>query len=122
MLAVRGVCRVTFGVSRQAIRRALSGPTFFSRTLPAALLALLLLVGLVTVFAQAGQYGIAIDETLQDPYGAAALKFYATLGRNTSFLTLLPPESHLPEHGRGYRCREIPPGLRPPGHRDCAPG
>jgi hypothetical protein len=90
---------VSCGVSRQTLKRALSSPAFISGTLPVALLGLLLLVGLVTVVTQAGQYGIAEDELVQDPYGRAALAFYGALGRNRTFLTMFIPEAHMPEHG-----------------------
>jgi hypothetical protein len=90
---------VALGTSRQVLKRALSQPAFLSRTLPAALLALLLLVGLATVVAQVGQYGIGIDETTQDPYGTLALKFYATLGKNTGFTNFLGPDVPIAEHG-----------------------
>jgi hypothetical protein len=77
----------------------LSSPTFLSKTLPAALLALLALTGLVTIITQTGRYGIAIDETTQDPYGKLALKFYVTLGRDRGFVGFLGPDVPIAEHG-----------------------
>jgi len=90
---------VDFGASLQATKRLVSSSAFLTKTLPALLLGGLLLAGLVMVIAQAGRYGIAWDETVQDPYGRLALAWYGTLGRNTGFLTTSSPETHVPEHG-----------------------
>jgi hypothetical protein len=90
---------VALGISRQVLKRALSSPTFFSRTLPAALLALLLLTGFVTIITQVGKYGIAEDELTQDGYGRAALAFYATFGRNKTFVTGFGAEVSMADHG-----------------------
>jgi hypothetical protein len=90
---------VDYGVLQRTIKRLVSSSAFLTRTLPTLLLVALLLVGFVTVLLRAGQYGIAWDETVQDPYGRLALAWYTTLGRNTGFLTTSSPETHVPEHG-----------------------
>jgi 4-amino-4-deoxy-L-arabinose transferase-like glycosyltransferase len=90
---------VDFGVIQRAIKRLTPSSAFLAKTLPALLLGVLLLVGLITVFLRAGQYGVAWDETVQDPYGRAALAWYTSLGRDTSFLTTSSPETYVPEHG-----------------------
>lgn len=72
---------------------------FFSKYLPLILLGGLLLAGLVTIFMEADNYGITIDEPQQDAYGHAVMEWYATLGKDTSFLTGFPSDANLPEHG-----------------------
>ena len=72
---------------------------FFSKYLPLVLLGGLLLTGLVTIFVQADNYGITLDEPQQDAYGHAVMEWYATLGRDTSFLSGFPNDANLPEHG-----------------------
>ncbi len=69
------------------------------RILLGALLGALLFAGLVTVATQAGKYGITVDEPLQERYGRSVLAWYRTLGKDTSFLTAFPPDTHMPEHG-----------------------
>ncbi|MGZ6308808.1 MAG: hypothetical protein ACXWP6_20335 [Ktedonobacterales bacterium] len=66
---------------------------------PHFLLAVLLLVALVTVFTQAHRYGISIDEPLQQRYGVQVFAWYASLGKDTSFLTAFGSRLHMPEHG-----------------------
>lgn len=73
--------------------------TFLSKYLPLILLSLLLITGLVTIFMQADNYGITIDEPQQDTYGHAVMEWYATFGKDTSFLTAFPSDANLPEHG-----------------------
>jgi hypothetical protein len=80
-------------------KRVVSSSEFLTKILPKFLLGSLLLVGLITILTQVGQYGIAWDETVQDPYGRLALAWYGTLGSNTGFLTTSSPETHVPEHG-----------------------
>jgi hypothetical protein len=87
------------GVRRQITKQALSSPRFGSKTLPAVLLAGLLVAGFITIFTQAARYGIAWDETFQDRYGAVALRYYTTLGRDTSFLASPGSGQNEPEHG-----------------------
>ncbi len=73
--------------------------TFLSKSLPLLLLGGLLLIGLITIFVQANNYGITLDEPLQDNYGHAVMEWYYTLGRDTSFLTAFPADTYMPEHG-----------------------
>ena len=70
-----------------------------TKYLPFVLLGLLVLVGLITIFTQADNYGITWDEPLQDRYGLAVLKWYESLGRDTHFLTAFPANDFMPEHG-----------------------
>lgn len=72
---------------------------FLVKFLPLILLGGLLLTGLVTIFTQSGQYGITVDEPIQDSYGHAVMEWYYTLGRDTSFLTAFPADTYMPEHG-----------------------
>jgi len=80
-------------------KRVASSSAFLPKILPLFLLGSLLLVALITVLTQAGQYGVAWDETVQDPYGRLALAWYSTFGSDTGFLTTSSPETHVPEHG-----------------------
>jgi hypothetical protein len=73
--------------------------TFFSKYLPLILLAGLLLAGLVTIFTQADNYGIAIDESSEEQFGHAIWEWYATFGKDQSFLTAFPTDAYVPEHG-----------------------
>jgi len=72
---------------------------FFFKYLPLILLGVLLLTGLVTIFVQVDNYGITIDEPKHDAYGHAIMEWYATFGKDTSFLTAFPTDAYLPEHG-----------------------
>ncbi len=65
----------------------------FAKILPLSLLGVLLVTALVTVFTQADQYGITIDEPEEDAYGQLSLAWYNTLGKDTSFLTAFPKSS-----------------------------
>jgi len=71
----------------------------FTKFAPLLLLGLLVLIGLVTVFTQADDYGLTIDEELQDQYGQYVLKWYTTLGKDTSFMTAYNPGLFQPQHG-----------------------
>jgi len=71
----------------------------FTKYVPLALLGLLILIGLITVFTKASDYGLTIDEGLQDQYGHSILKWYTTFGKDTSFLTAYNPNLFMPEHG-----------------------
>ena len=73
--------------------------TFLSKYLPLILLGGLLLTGLMTIFTQADNYGISVDEPLQDQYGRAIMEWYYTLGKDKSFLTAFPAITYMPEHG-----------------------
>jgi hypothetical protein len=72
---------------------------FLSKFFPLILLGGLLLTGLVTIFVQAGNYGITTDEPLQDKYGHTVMEWYYTLGKDTHFLTAFPEDTYMPEHG-----------------------
>src|SRR5436305_15047408 len=74
----------------------------FSHLLPISLLVALLGTALITVFVQAGQYGITIDEPIQDQYGRSTLAWYESLGRDTSFLTSYPASDFQPQHGSAF--------------------
>src|SRR5437868_1064859 len=74
----------------------------FSHLLPISLLAALLGTALVTVFMQAGQYGITIDEPIQDQYGRSTLAWYESMGRDISFLTSYPASDFQPQHGAAF--------------------
>lgn len=69
-----------------------------SKMLPLSLLGLLLLVMIVTVFMQAGNYGLTVDEKLQDDYGHSLLAWYQSFGKDTSFLHY-PWFYYMPQHG-----------------------
>lgn len=71
----------------------------WTKYVPLALLGFIILIGLVTVFTKAGDYGLTIDEGLQDQYGHSILKWYTTFGKDTSFLTAYNPSLFMPEHG-----------------------
>lgn len=75
------------------------GRSFLSKSLPLILLGGLLLVGIITIFTQVHNYGITTDEPLNDRYGATILKWYATFGRDMSFITSFSKGSYVPEHG-----------------------
>ncbi|HEU0027717.1 MAG TPA: hypothetical protein VFQ25_11435 [Ktedonobacterales bacterium] len=68
-------------------------------SLPWLLLAILLIIGFVTVLTQAGRYGVTIDEPLQQVYGERVLAWYRSHGQDRSFLTKFGPELRMPEHG-----------------------
>lgn len=70
--------------------------TLFSKYLPLILLGGLLLTGLATIFIEADNYGITIDEPAQDSYGSAVKEWYSTFGKDTRFLAEFP---NLHEHG-----------------------
>ena len=74
----------------------------FSHILPICLLVVLLGIALVTVFMQADQFGITIDEPLQDQYGRSTLAWYESMGRDTSFLTSYPASDFQPQHGSAF--------------------
>ena len=75
-------------------------PAFLSSDrLPLILLAGLLVSAVITVFMQAHNYGVTLDEEVQERLGRHLLAWYGTLGRNTSFLTAFPANEHMPEHG-----------------------
>ncbi|TMB91178.1 MAG: hypothetical protein E6J44_01570, partial [Chloroflexi bacterium] len=74
----------------------------FSHILPICLLVVLLGIALLTVFVQADQYGITIDEPLQDQYGRSTLAWYESMGRDTSFLTSFPASDFQPQHGAAF--------------------
>src|SRR5207237_9010261 len=74
----------------------------FSHILPVCLLVVFLGIALVTVFMQADQYGITIDEPLQDQYGRSTLAWYESMGRDTSFLTSYPASDFQPQHGSAF--------------------
>ena len=69
-----------------------------SRRLPMLLLGVLLFLLVVFVATQAGAYGHAYDETYQDSYGTAILRWYATGGHDQGFLHF-QVELHMPQHG-----------------------
>jgi hypothetical protein len=73
-----------------------------SDRLPLALLTGLLVSAVVTVFLQAHNYGVTLDEELQERLGRHLLAWYGTLGSNSSFLTVFPAYEHMPEHGGIY--------------------
>ena len=58
----------------------------------------LLFLMLVTVFTQAKHAALTTDEAMHDSYGQATLSWYATLGKNRSFLNY-PREDYEPQHG-----------------------
>jgi len=66
--------------------------------LPLLLLILVCMVMLITVFTQANDYGITMDEPLQDAYGLSTLHWYTSLGKDTSFLDY-PSGLYMPQHG-----------------------
>src|SRR5258707_959211 len=68
----------------------------FVKHIPLLLSGLLILVGLVTVFTEAGSYGITWDEPSQENYGLVALNWYQTLGRDTTVMTY---DSYVQAHG-----------------------
>src|SRR6266566_280102 len=68
------------------------------KILPLLLLVIFLVIMLVTVFVQADQYGITIDEPGENTYGQLVWSWYATLGRDTSFLTF-HTYSDIQDHG-----------------------
>ncbi|MGO8951145.1 MAG: hypothetical protein ACLQUY_26525 [Ktedonobacterales bacterium] len=70
-----------------------------SDRLPLVLIAGLLVSAVITVFVQAHNYGVTLDEDLQERLGRHLLAWYGTLGRDTSFLTVFPADEHMPEHG-----------------------
>src|SRR6266567_914861 len=74
----------------------------FSHILPICLLVVLLGIALVTVFMQADQFGITIDEPLQDQYGRSTMAWYESMGRDTSFLTSYPASDFQPQHGSAF--------------------
>jgi hypothetical protein len=67
-----------------------------NNTLPWFLLITLVIVVLITIFTQADQYSITVDEFWQDAYGRSVLSWYMTLGKDNSFLGL---GLHMPQHG-----------------------
>jgi 4-amino-4-deoxy-L-arabinose transferase-like glycosyltransferase len=68
------------------------------KILPLLLLVIFLVIMLVTVFVQADQYGITIDEPGENTYGQLVWSWYATLGRDTSFLRF-HTYSNIQDHG-----------------------
>jgi hypothetical protein len=70
--------------------------------LPISLLVALLGTALITVFMQAGQYGITIDEPIQDQYGRSTLAWYESMGKDISFLTSYPASDFQPQHGAAF--------------------
>lgn len=66
--------------------------------LPQILLSLLILVAVGTVFHEAGNYGIASDEALQNQYGQYGLAWYLSLGHDRRIFSY-PTIMHMPEHG-----------------------
>lgn len=68
------------------------------RRLPLILLILLCAGLFIIVFVQANDYGITMDEPLQDVYGLSTLHWYTSLGKDTSFLDY-QPGLYMPEHG-----------------------
>ena len=72
---------------------------FFSSTfIPLMLLGCLFLIMIFTVFFVTNDYGITVDEPLQNSYGHSVLLWYTTLGKNQSFLNFWP-QAYMPEHG-----------------------
>jgi len=51
-----------------------------------------------TIFIQANDYGIAVDEPLQNGYGHSVLAWYASLGKNQGFLHIRT-DLYMPQHG-----------------------
>src|SRR6266571_4271936 len=70
----------------------------FFYAIPLTLLLALFAAILVTVFTHAGDYGITIDEPLQNSYGRSVLAWYETGGHDQSFLHY-PENAYVPEHG-----------------------
>ncbi|HLI71417.1 MAG TPA: hypothetical protein VKV19_16805 [Ktedonobacteraceae bacterium] len=71
---------------------------WLTKILPLSLLAIFLIMMLVTVFVQADQYGITVDEPGENTYGQLVWSWYATLGKDTSFLTFRAG-SGIQDHG-----------------------
>jgi hypothetical protein len=82
---------------------AARGRRFWGRTLPLPLplllLGALLLASLLAIFLRTDQYGITIDEPLREDVGRALLRWYTTLGRDSSYFTKFSDGLHEPEHG-----------------------
>lgn len=87
---LRLVARDTTGSGREALTR---------KWLPLTLLGGLFVLGLLTICARTGQYGISLDEPLQQQYGRLLLAWYRTLGKDARFLTAFSADKHMPEHG-----------------------
>lgn len=85
--------------SRKVRFQKLIGLGLFSAWVPRCLLGMLFAAALIWVFGQAGQYGLTIDEPLQDAYGRLALSWYQTQGKDASFLTAFPAKLYMPQHG-----------------------
>ena len=66
--------------------------------IPKILLAILLMIMLFTVFIEANDFGLTVDEPAQNSYGHAVLSWYLTLGKDDSFLGF-SPNQYMPEHG-----------------------
>src|SRR6266849_10450735 len=75
------------------LKRLLSSPW-----LPRFLLAGFVLLMVCTIFIQANDYGIAVDEPLQNGYGHSVLAWYASLGKNQGFLHIRT-DLYMPQHG-----------------------
>jgi 4-amino-4-deoxy-L-arabinose transferase-like glycosyltransferase len=81
------------------LRKRITSPVLFSKWLPLCLLGMLFIAALAWVFGQADQYGLTVDEPLQDAYGRLVLSWYHTRGQDTRFLTAFPADLYMPQHG-----------------------
>ncbi len=71
---------------------------FSSKLIPLILLVCLFLIIIFTVFFEANDYGITMDEPMQNSYGHLVLSWYTSLGKDNSFLQY-NSDGYLPGHG-----------------------
>ena len=75
------------------LKRVLSSPL-----LPRLLIAGFLLLMVCTIFIHAHDYGVSVDEPLQNSYGHYDLAWYLSLGKDQSFLHYRA-NLYMPQHG-----------------------
>jgi 4-amino-4-deoxy-L-arabinose transferase-like glycosyltransferase len=75
------------------LKRVLSSPLF-----PRLLIAGFLLLMVCTIFIHAHDYGVSVDEPLQNSYGHYDLAWYLSLGKDQSFLHYRA-KLYMPQHG-----------------------
>ena len=86
------------GIGKQRSRYKMK-QQLLGKILPLSFLCMLFVIMLVTVFVQADDYGLTVDESIQDAYGQSVLAWYKTGGRDTSFLTAYGAHIYQVQHG-----------------------
>ena len=83
---------------KQSLIERISTQQAFVKIVPITLLIILLSVAFLSVFTLANQFGITVDEPEENNFAPYVLKWYDTLGKDTSFMTVYPT-SNIQEHG-----------------------